>query len=167
MTPNTQSTTDTLNQISEIFNKKSLTLATAESCTGGLLGHTITSVPGCSDWFLGGVISYSNDVKTDILNVFKETLIEYGAVSGETALEMAAGVRQSLKSEVSIAITGIAGPGGGTEEKPVGTVFLALDFSEKTGLTPIIKKLELSGSRAEIKEQTVREALASLCKALS
>ncbi len=163
----TQNTTDTLDQISEIFNKKGLTLATAESCTGGLLGHTITSVPGCSAWFLGGVISYSNDMKTDILNVFKETLIEYGAVSGETALEMAAGVRQCLKSEVSIAITGIAGPGGGTEEKPVGTVFLALDFSEKTGLAPIIKRLQLSGSRAAIKEQTVAEALTSLCKALS
>ncbi len=167
MTQNTKKTTDTLNKISEIFNKKGLTLACAESCTGGLLGHTITSVPGCSAWFLGGVISYSNNAKTDLLNVFKETIAEYGAVSGETALEMAAGVRQSLGSEVSIAITGIAGPGGGSEAKPVGTVFLALDFSEETGLAPIVKRLQLSGSRAEIKEQTVREALTSLCEALT
>ncbi len=167
MTQNSLSTTDTLDQISEIFSKKGLTLAIAESCTGGLLGHTITSVPGCSAWFLGGVISYGNDAKTDILNVFKETLIKYGAVSKETAQEMATGVRLSLKSEVSIAITGIAGPGGGTDEKPVGTVFLALDFSEDTGITPIVKKLELSGSRAEIKKQTVSEALTSLRKALT
>lgn len=158
---------DPEDKLTRLFNEKELTLAVAESCTGGLLGHTITQIPGCSDWFLGGVISYSNEVKTKLLDVFQETLREYGAVSAETALEMACGVRLKLGSNVSIAITGIAGPGGGTEEKPVGTVFLALDFDEKTGKEPVVRKLQLSGTRGEIKEQTVNEALSTLCAELS
>ena len=164
---NANDSKDRLNQISNILKEKNLTLAIAESCTGGLLGHTITSVPGCSDWFLGGVISYCNELKISLLNVFRETLVEYGAVSSETALEMACGVRLALSSDISIAITGIAGPGGGTNDKPVGTVFIALDFNEKTGLMPMVQRLQLSGSRAEIKEQTVSKVLASLLKALS
>ncbi|VAV82391.1 ADP-ribose pyrophosphatase of COG1058 family / Nicotinamide-nucleotide amidase [hydrothermal vent metagenome] len=167
MSPDNQGNMDMLARISSAFNEKGLTLAIAESCTGGLLGHTITSVPGCSDWFLGGVISYSNEVKVKLLNVSEETLKEHGAVSSETALEMAEGVRRSLTSDVSVAVTGVAGPGGGSREKPVGTVYLALDFSKKTGLKPIVKKLELSGTRAEIKDKTVKEAIACLLNALS
>ncbi len=167
ISPDNQDTQDRLALIAGAFKEKGLTLALAESCTGGLLGHTITSVPGCSNWFLGGVISYSNEVKVRLLNVSEETLKEHGAVSGETAREMAAGVRRSLASEVSVAVTGIAGPGGGTAKKPVGTVFLALDFSEKTGIKPVVKKLELSGTRAEIKDKTVKEAVACLSDALS
>jgi len=167
MSSGNQGNQDTLARISRAFNKKRLTLALAESCTGGLLAHTITSVPGCSDWFLGGVISYSNEIKVKLLNVSEETLREHGAVSSETAMEMAKGVRKRLASDVSVAVTGIAGPGGGSAEKPVGTVFLALDFSEKTGVEPIIKKLALSGTRAEIKDKTVKEALTCLAGAIS
>ncbi|VAW35534.1 ADP-ribose pyrophosphatase of COG1058 family / Nicotinamide-nucleotide amidase [hydrothermal vent metagenome] len=167
MSSGNQGNQDTLARISRAFNKKRLTLALAESCTGGLLAHTITSVPGCSDWFLGGVISYSNEIKVKLLSVSEETLREHGAVSSETAMEMAKGVRKRLASDVSAAVTGIAGPGGGSTEKPVGTVFLALDFSEKTGIEPIIKKLALSGTRAEIKDKTVKEALTCLAGAIS
>jgi PncC family amidohydrolase len=164
MSPNIE---ETLERISKVFTENKLTLAVAESCTGGLLGHTITQVPGCSVWFLGGVISYSNEVKETLLDVFKETLIEYGAVSGEVALEMACGVRLKLGSDVSIAITGIAGPNGGTAKKPVGLVFIALDFDEKTGKEPLVKKLQLRGTRTEIKEQTVHEVLTTLFEAFS
>lgn len=111
-------------------NKK--TLALAESCTGGLLSHRLTNIPGSSQSFKGGIVAYSNEVKITELGVLTQTLDQFGAVSGPTALEMAEGVRQKLQADIGIAITGIAGPEGGSEEKPVGTVHIALSTPEET-----------------------------------
>lgn len=101
-------------------------LAVAESCTGGLVGHIITEISGSSAFFQGGVISYANEVKRDLLSVPQEMLNEYGAVSHPTAQAMAQGVRRLLHVEVGVAITGVAGPTGGSVEKPVGTVYVAV-----------------------------------------
>jgi len=113
-------------EIGELLRAKGLTLATAESCTGGLLGHLITNVSGSSDYFLGGVITYSDEAKERLLGVAHETLAKHGAVSETTALEMARGAKNLFGADLALATTGIAGPGGGTEEKPVGLVYIAL-----------------------------------------
>lgn len=102
------------------------TLTVAESCTGGHLGMTITSVPGSSRYFLGGVLAYSNDVKVRQLGVDEKIMAEHGAVSSECAIAMATGVRRLLNSDYALAVTGIAGPDGGTDTKPVGTIFVGL-----------------------------------------
>jgi PncC family amidohydrolase len=98
----------------------------AESCTGGLIGHRITNVAGSSDYFNGGVIAYANEAKVSLLGVSWDTLQKYGAVSQETVLEMAAGARLSLEADIAISVSGIAGPGGGLPNKPVGTVWIGL-----------------------------------------
>jgi PncC family amidohydrolase len=103
-----------------------MTLALAESCTGGLIAHRVTEVPGSSDYFLGGIVSYSNDIKERVLGVQQTTLLRYGAVSEGAALEMARGGRRVCRADVALAVTGVAGPGGGTPEKPVGLVYVAL-----------------------------------------
>ncbi len=110
----------------KLLREQGLTLAVAESCTGGLLGHCITEVAGSSNYFLGGIISYSNEAKEKLLGVRHETLLAQGAVSEETAREMAQGARRVLGSDLALAITGVAGPGGGTAEKPVGFTYVAL-----------------------------------------
>ena len=108
----------------ELCRERGLTVATAESCTGGLVAARLTSVPGSSDVFVGGIVSYSNEVKEGELGVPAETLLRHGAVSAETAAAMARGVRQRLSAAVGVSVTGIAGPGGGSDEKPVGLVYL-------------------------------------------
>jgi nicotinamide-nucleotide amidase len=118
--------------VGSLLVQKKLKLAVAESCTGGHLSHRITNVPGASEYFRGGVVAYSNELKTQLLGVSPETLERYGAVSRETAIEMAEGARSRLGSDLAVAITGIAGPSGGSEEKPVGTFHIALSDSEKT-----------------------------------
>jgi len=124
---------DSLEQlVGEKLREQGLTLAVAESCTGGLLSKRITDLPGCSDYYLGGVCSYSNEVKMRVLGVRAETLESYGAVSPETAREMAEGVAKKLGSDIGVGITGIAGPGGGTNEKPVGLVYISVWHSGKT-----------------------------------
>jgi len=112
------------------FSEKELTLAVAESCTGGLLSHKITSIPGSSKYFLGGVVSYANEVKENQLTVSKSTLINYGAVSEETVIEMLNGILNLMNPSVGIAISGVAGPGGGSKEKPVGTIWMAWGSKE-------------------------------------
>jgi len=112
------------------LRERGLTLAVAESCTGGLIGHLITQVPGSSTYFLGGVIAYANEVKERLLGVRPTTLAEHGAVSPQTALEMARGVRRALQADLGLAVTGIAGPSGGTPHKPVGLVYVALAAPE-------------------------------------
>lgn len=112
--------------VGQLLNQRGETLAVAESCTGGGLGQMLTAVPGSSAYFLGGVISYDNTVKTSLLNVNPEDLAELGAVSGEVAQQMAKGVRECLGASWGVSITGIAGPGGGTETKPVGLVYIGL-----------------------------------------
>jgi nicotinamide-nucleotide amidase len=118
--------------IAKLLLENNATLSTAESCTGGYLAHSITANAGSSAYYLGSVISYSNEVKMDLLGVKKETLESYGAVSEETVIQMAEGARKVLKSTYALATSGIAGPDGGTEEKPVGTIWLACAGPEGT-----------------------------------
>jgi nicotinamide-nucleotide amidase len=132
------------------------TIATAESCTGGWIAQTITEVPGSSAWFDRGFVTYSNAAKVQMLGVSPKTLEKYGAVSAETATEMAAGALAQSDADVAIAVTGIAGPDGGTPEKPVGTVFIA--WAHKNGTAKVLRK-QLSGDRRQIREQTVRDAI--------
>ena len=112
--------------VGDMLSERGYTITTAESCTGGLIGHRLTNVPGSSTYFLGGAISYSNDMKMKTLGVQENTLQEFGAVSKQTATEMAHGARDFFGSDLAIAVTGIAGPGGGTAEKPVGLVYITL-----------------------------------------
>jgi PncC family amidohydrolase len=142
----------------EILKASSLVCSVAESCTGGGVGSSITSVAGSSEVFSGGIISYSNEVKRDVLSVKEETLLKYGAVSRQTAEEMAEGVRKLLKSDLSVSITGIAGPGGGSEEKPVGLVWFAISTPDGTRA----EKAIFSGSRDEVRKSAVTHALGML-----
>ena len=142
---------------------KNMTLATAESCTGGGVGHILTSVPGSSCVYLGGVISYANSAKQDILGVTADTLSNWGAVSAQTAEQMAKGVRRLLGADVAVAITGIAGPASDDTNKPVGLVYICAASQE--GVT--VKENHFSGSREEVREQSIFAALKmilGLCK---
>jgi len=151
-----------LKQLAIIFQNKGWTLATAESCTGGMLGDMITSIPGSSEYFLGGVIAYSNQVKINLLKVSPVMLVRSGAVSPETALSMSLGIRDLLESSVGVAITGIAGPDGGSKEKPVGLVYIAV-------ITPdadLVERHIFPGTRQEIKTQAAETAIEMLIQAL-
>jgi nicotinamide-nucleotide amidase len=141
--------------IGQLLNKNNLTLATAESCTGGYLAHMITSVPGSSRYFKGSVIAYSNEVKTAQLGVSTEDLKQQGAVSEKVAKAMAEGVRKALNTDIAIATTGIAGPDGGTIEKPVGTVWIAYSDKHKT----LAKKFNFSRDRTFIVHWSALAAL--------
>ena len=140
----------------------SLKLALAESCTGGLLGERITNIPGSSDVFLGGVIAYHNDVKRDSLGVPAEDLARFGAVSEEVVLRMATGVRTRLNADLGIAITGVAGPGGGTPEKPIGLVWIAVAAPEGKA-----RRFQMIGDRAEIRQRAAQAALEMVRRTLS
>ena len=113
-------------QIGQLLQKRGLKLVLAESCTGGLVGSRVTDVPGSSEYFLGGVVAYAYEAKVDLLGVSWDTLNTQGAVSRETVLEMARGVRNRMKADIAVSVSGIAGPGGGTPEKPVGTTWIGL-----------------------------------------
>jgi PncC family amidohydrolase len=113
-------------QVGKLLSARNLTLAVAESCTGGLVGHRLTEVPGSSAYFLGGVVAYAYEAKERLLGVRHATLYDHGAVSAETALEMARGARRVLGADVGLSVTGIAGPGGGLPDKPVGLTYIAL-----------------------------------------
>ncbi|MBO5883010.1 MAG: competence/damage-inducible protein A [Clostridia bacterium] len=140
------------------LKRKGLTLSSAESCTGGLIAKRLTDVAGSSEVFLGGCVTYTNDVKMKLVGVSAETLERYGAVSGETACEMARGVRLALGSDIGVSTTGIAGPGGGTEETPVGTVFVGIS----TEKGEYVKRLSLSSmkSRSYIRNISANHAFA-------
>ena len=131
-------------------------VATAESCTGGAIAYTLTEISGSSQWFERGFVTYSNASKIELLGVKPETITQYGAVSEQTALEMVVGALNHSKADIAIAVTGIAGPTGGSVEKPVGTVFIAL---AARGTTPYVKKHLFSGNRHEVRTQTVQTAL--------
>ena len=135
-----------------------LTLALAESCTGGLISHRVTNVPGASAVFRGGIVAYANAAKTSLLRVDASLLAAHGAVSEAVALAMAEGARAVLNASVACAVTGIAGPGGGTPEKPVGTVWLA---ACDTSLA-ITRHCHFSGTRHAVKLQTAEAAIALL-----
>ena len=136
------------------LESKNLTLAVAESCTGGLLGDRITEVPGSSEYFLGGVISYGNEAKVELLGVDKEILRTRGAVSEEVAVQMAKGVRELFRAGIGVGVTGIAGPTGGTPSKPVGLVFIAVSSRERTVCTRNI----FDGDRSVVKAKSVAKA---------
>lgn len=144
------------------FRSKKLTMSFAESCTGGRLSALITELAGVSDVFLGSVVSYSNEAKVNLLGVRREALETEGAVSELVAGQMAQGVREKLKSEWSVAITGIAGPSGGTSAKPVGTVCLAVSGPQFVATQ---RKL-FSGSRIEIQNQSAESAMKFLLESL-
>lgn len=113
-------------RVATLLQQHKLTLATAESCTGGLIAHLITNISGSSEYFMGGIVSYSNEAKANLLNVSWDTLNTHGAVSKETVIEMASGARKKLNTDIAVSVSGVAGPGGGTKEKPVGTVWVGL-----------------------------------------
>lgn len=146
--------------ILDFMASKGLTLSTAESCTGGYVSHLLTQHAGSSKVFLGGAVSYSNDLKTKILSVSKETLDRFGAVSEETILEMANGANMNFNSDYSIAISGVAGPDGGTVEKPVGTVWVGIAGKKKT----ISKKFQFGSKRIQNIERSAVNALYMLHK---
>ena len=141
-----------------LAQKHALTIGTAESCTGGMIAAALTSVPGSSEVFKGGVVSYANEIKIALLGVDKDTLDRNGAVCEEVALQMVRGARRVLHVDVAVSATGIAGPGGGSAEKPVGTVWIAVadDHGQAASL------YHFSGGREQIREATVRAALQDL-----
>ncbi len=136
-----------------------LTIACAESCTGGLLTSMLTDVSGSSSYVMGSVVSYSNDVKARVLHVSEETLAVYGAVSEETAREMAQSVRKLIYADIGVGITGIAGPDGGSTEKPVGLVYIAVADQTHT----VVQKNNFHGTRFENKQAAVHKAFAMIC----
>lgn len=133
-------------------------LATAESCTGGLLASTLTDVSGSSDWFAGSVVAYANEVKSNLLGVAPDLLENHGAVSEAVVLAMAEGVLKTVGAELSVAISGIAGPTGGTPDKPVGTVWMAWAWPGGSRA----KRYNFSGDRTAVKEQSVMTAINGL-----
>ena len=148
--------------VGRYLKKSGLTLAVAESCTGGLIGHRLTDVPGSSDYFMGGVVSYSNAAKQDLLGVPADVLAEKGAVSPDTARDMARGVRRVFNAAVGLAVTGIAGPSGGSIGKPVGTVYIGLATDQGED----VWHYQFYGNRAEIKILTAETALDRLRRKL-
>ena len=145
-------------ELSELLKANGLTIAVAESCTGGYLSRVLTSIPGASSYFDCGYITYSNQSKIEVLGVDMQTLETYGAVSEEVALEMVIGVITKSNSDVAVSITGVAGPTGGTPEKPVGTVCFGFFFDGKTSTTTQL----YSGNRATIVSQSISYALRQL-----
>ncbi|CEK37793.1 competence/damage-inducible protein A [Paraclostridium sordellii] len=141
--------------VAKLLVEKNLTIAVSESCTGGMVSSTLIDYPGISQVFMEGCVTYSNEAKMSRLGVKKETLDNFGAVSTETAIEMAKGVAMNLKTNVGLSTTGIAGPGGGTTEKPVGLVYIGLYINGKIK----VKKLNLAGSREKIRVKATKEAL--------
>ena len=142
-------------EIGELLKAKKLSLSTAESCTGGGIAALVTSVPGSSEYFKGGIVAYANEVKEELLGVRSETLVAYGAVSRETVVEMAKGAMNRLKTDCAVATSGIAGPGGGTPEKPVGTVWIAVAYKNEI----VTMKQEGDEGRARNVEKAIKNAL--------
>lgn len=149
--------------VAHTMKTKGATLATAESCTGGTIASKLTALAGASEYFRGGVVAYSNEVKENVLGVRHKTLVQHGAVSEETVREMATGVRERLGADYAVATTGVAGPGGGTSEKPVGTVWIAVASTDAI----YTDLLHLTGRREQITERTCNAVLAALVRRLS
>ncbi len=152
-----------LNKLAEGLIKQNKTVAVGESCTGGWLSKVLTDLSGSSAWFLGGVVSYSNEAKHGFLNVKKGDIEEHGAVSQIVAEQMVNGVEQGFKSFISLSVTGIAGPSGGTLDKPVGLVWFAV---KAQGLEPHSVMKQFTGNREQIRQQAVLAALKLLLEQL-
>ncbi len=149
--------------VGELLRERGLRLAVAESCTGGLIGHRITNIPGASTYYMGSVTAYAYESKVRLLGVRWSTLEKYGAVSEHTVIEMARGVRNALAADIGLAVSGIAGPGGGTPEKPVGFTWIGLsagDVDEAWSYT-------WKGDRVQVKEQSAEQALQLLADYLA
>ena len=147
-------------QIVALMREKNLTLAAAESCTGGMLSSRMIDVAGVSDVYKAGFVTYANEAKQKLIGVKEETLMKYGAVSEQTAREMVAGALRAAEADMAVAITGIAGPGGGTKEKPVGLVYIACGSADDI----IVERCLFSGNRKEIRQASVEHALGMLYK---
>jgi nicotinamide-nucleotide amidase len=143
-------------RLGQALKKEGYKIASAESCTGGWIAEVITEVPGSSAWFDRGFVTYSNNAKVRMLGVNPHTLEQYGAVSAETAKEMVSGALANSEADWAVAVTGIAGPDGGSEEKPVGTIYIA--WRSKNGLFTVERFL-LSGNRHQIRKETVKNAI--------
>lgn len=149
-------------EIGKRLIERKMTVSTAESCTGGGIAARLTSVPGSSEYVKGGIVAYSNEVKVNLLDVSMETLHQVGAVSRETVIQMAKGAMKRLKTDCTIATSGIAGPGGGTPEKPVGTIWMAVAYKNEIST----RKLEGDQGRRQNVERTIEEALKLLLERL-
>ena len=147
---------------------KNLTITTAESCTGGLIAARLVDVSGASGCFNEGYITYSNEAKIRLLGVKEETIKEFGVVSAEVVTEMAEGVLNKADADMAVAVSGIAGPLGGSKEKPVGTVYIGFCMSDKSigRLTKVSYKFSFDGNRTEIRNKTVEEALKIILSAI-
>jgi len=152
-----------VNKVSDELKKHQVTIATAESCTGGLLAHTLTNVSGSSEYFNRGVISYSNTAKMELLGIPEQLLKNYGAVSKQVAAAMAKAIQQRAQVDIGIATTGIAGPTGGTKDKPVGLVFIGVSTKD----TVVVKEFLFSGDRLANKDDTCTAALELLLETIS
>lgn len=144
--------------VGKLLCSKGLTVSTAESCTGGMVASKLISYPGISEVFKEGAVTYSNEAKVKRLGVSEKTLENFGAVSYETAVEMAKGIAKEAQTDVAIVTTGIAGPGGGTIDKPVGLVYIGIKVKDKT----IVKKFEFKGNREEVRVNATFSALEML-----
>jgi len=144
-----------LDVVSAELKKQKVTIATAESCTGGLIANSLTDIPGSSDYFERGVVSYSNKSKTELLGVPEKLIKEHGAVSEQVAKAMAEGIRKKSNVDIGVSTTGIAGPTGGTDEKPVGLVYIAISTSKDT----TVRKYNFTGNRLQNKERACNAAL--------
>jgi len=164
--PHSKTPKETLGNLSRALGKllldKRITLSVAESCTGGMIGSSITSIAGSSEYFLGGIIAYSNIVKQKILKVPVEILDKHGAVSKQTVEAMAQGAAKLFKTDCAIAVSGIAGPGGGSAKKPVGLVFIGIYAEKKVGSFKYVFK----GNRQEIRRQAVRAGMGKMIQIL-
>jgi PncC family amidohydrolase len=150
-------------QIGHALMHRGWTVALAESCTGGLIGHRLTNVPGSSAYFLGSIVAYAYEAKEHLLGVRHQTLYEHGAVSRETAIEMARGARRSLSADVGLSVTGIAGPGGGLPDKPVGLTWVGLSQRDRDQA----ERFVWSGDRLTNKEKSAEAALILLLRVVS
>lgn len=162
--PNKTLTRESLEvNLGRFLRDNGLSLAIAESCTGGLVAHLVTNVPGSSDYFDRGIVSYSNSAKRELLGVSESNLTEYGAVSEEIALEMARGVKENAGTDIGLSTTGIAGPGGGIKEKPVGLVYVGLVSAGDDH----VKRMNFDGDRITNKRLSAKKALEFVLEKLS
>jgi nicotinamide-nucleotide amidase len=159
---NSQSLTTIAQQLGEILCKKNAKITTAESCTGGAISEAITSVSGSSQWFEFGFVTYANSAKRQLLGVSEETLEQYGAVSEQVVKQMAQGAIKQSEADYAIAVSGVAGPDGGTEEKPVGTVWVCWQTPSQIWT----HKLVLSGDRQAVRTEAVKKSLQQLLQHL-
>lgn len=149
------------------LHERQLTIVSAESCTGGWIAQEITSVPGSSKWFSQGWVTYSNESKTSMLDVPAELIVKYGAVSEPVVSAMASGALYKSGADIAVATSGVAGPDGGTEYNPVGTVWTAIAIKQSNNNSIITECLKLDGNRTEIREQSVEFVLQKVLKLLN